>query len=217
MVGVDPGGFQLGFAAAAADHAHLAGRADQAAGFPALDGADLGLGAFPLLRLHIEDLTARHAPGTGVCREDADAGQSPVCGQGAFGENAEGVGQQAVAREDRKGFAVDPVVGRLAPAVVVVVHRGQIVVDEAVGVDHLNGELRRAGGLRVAAAGRAEPGGQKRTEPLSPGVQAVGHGLEQAALGLVRIGVQGGKCPFKLRVMVAPDLIQRLHGQRAPP
>ena len=50
-------------------------------------------------------------------------------------EQGERLGQQAVARQNRHAFAVNDV--RRGPAAPqrVVVHRGQIVVDERVGMD----------------------------------------------------------------------------------
>jgi len=50
--------------------------------------------------------------------------------------------EQRVAGEDRHILSEDLVVGGLAAAEVVVVHAGQIVVDERHGMDHLG----RAGG-----------------------------------------------------------------------
>ena len=54
-------------------------------------------------------------------------------------ENFERDGEQRVAREDGDAFAEDLVRGRPAAAEVVVVHAREVVVDERVGVDALDG------------------------------------------------------------------------------
>jgi hypothetical protein len=85
-------------------------------------------------------------------------------------EEAEGERQQRVAGEDRERLAVDLVAGRPAAAQVVVVHRGQVVVDEAVGVDALDGGRGESGVGVAAAVVRAEARtsvGRRRLPPPS--------------------------------------------------
>jgi hypothetical protein len=55
---------------------------------------------------------------------------------------------ESVAGEDGDGFAEDDVAGGLAASQIVVIQRGQVVVDERVGVDHLErgAEFRSARG-----------------------------------------------------------------------
>ena len=65
-------------------------------------------------------------------------------------EHLERQRQQRIAGQDRHGIAEDFVVGELAAAVVVVVERGQIVVDQRVGVD----QFQRAGGRDDAVGTR---------------------------------------------------------------
>ena len=70
----------------------------------------------------------------------------------------EGEGLEGVAGEDGDGFAEDFVAGGLAAAEVVVVEGGEVVVDEGVGVEHLQGcaEIGCAlGSSPVAATMRA--------------------------------------------------------------
>ena len=54
-------------------------------------------------------------------------------------DGLEGEGLEGVAGEDGGGFAEDDVAGGLAAAEVVVVESGKVVVDEGVGVEHLEG------------------------------------------------------------------------------
>ncbi len=57
-------------------------------------------------------------------------------------QNLEGQGQQGVSGQNGHGFAEDFVAGGPAPAQVVVVQRGQVVMDQRVSVD----QFQRAGG-----------------------------------------------------------------------
>ncbi len=65
---------------------------------------------------------------------------------GVAGEHFEGQRLQGIARQHCGTFVKRLVAGRLAAAQVVVVHGWQVVVDQAVGVDHLDGD----GGHRPA-------------------------------------------------------------------
>ena len=85
--------------------------------------------------------------------------------------------QQRVAREHGDAFAENFVVGRLAPAEIVVVHRGQIVVDERVGVDALDGARERHGVFFRTAAGRRRREQDGGTHPLAAGEERVAHRL----------------------------------------
>jgi hypothetical protein len=62
-------------------------------------------------------------------------------------QHAEGFGEQAIAGEDRQPVAVDDVCRRPAAPQRVVVHGGQIVVDQRIRVDHLHRAGRREGPL----------------------------------------------------------------------
>src|SRR5438067_84142 len=100
---------------------------------PALGRADAG--KFDLsvntlaVRLHIDHLPAYHAPGTRSLGHQAQRGQHPRGrdGREVLGDELEGEGEERVTRKQRKCVAVDLVVGEAAPAVVVVVHAGQVV------------------------------------------------------------------------------------------
>jgi hypothetical protein len=58
---------------------------------------------------------------------------------GELRDGLEGEGLECVTGEDRDGLSESDVAGRLAAAEVVVIERGEVVVDERVGVDHLEG------------------------------------------------------------------------------
>ena len=85
--------------------------------------------------------------------------------------------EEGVAGQHGDAFAEDFVIRGLAPAEIVVVHRGQIVVDERVGVDALDGAGQRQGVRHGAAArlGRREHEG--RPHAFAAGEDRVAHRL----------------------------------------
>ena len=100
-------------------------------------------------------------------------------GDGERGDGLEGEGLEGVAGEDGDGFAEDDVAGGLAAAEVVVVEGGEVVVDEGVGVEHLEGcaEVGCAFGDVGCAADHA--GGfhaEDGAEAFAAGEGAVAHG-----------------------------------------
>ena len=136
----------------------------------------------------VDYLTADHAGGKGAVGAYAGAD-----GEGDFaedgygrrgwggqrGDGLEGEGLEGVACEDGDGFAEDDVAGGLAAAKVVVVECGEVVVDEGVGVDHLDGcaEVGCAFGDGVAAGDHS--GGfhaEDGAEAFASGEGAVAHG-----------------------------------------
>ncbi len=96
-------------------------------------------------------------------------------------EQRERLRLQAVARQDRDAVAVDDVQRRPSAAERVVVHGGQVVVDERVGVDELDGARRRkraaSTGVPARLTASAAASGQERPQPLAAGEDAVAHRL----------------------------------------
>ena len=168
--------------------AHDAGRPDHAAGLQPVDLRQLRLGGGMVQG--IQHLTRYHAVWAGGLRQQQGAGQPLPGPRHSLQDQLIGRRLQGVSRQHRQGLAVDLVVGGLAPAKVVVVHAGQVVVDQGVGVDHLH----RAGGghgvipvksLFPRQAGKFQ--GQHRPQPLAAGEKAVAHGLVKVRpVGLLR-------------------------------
>jgi hypothetical protein len=123
---------------------------------------------------------ARHARGTGDegHRRQLPRRQRTVpIVDGLPGEQAEGLGEQAVAGENRHALAELHVRRRSPAPHRVVVHRRQIVVDERVGVDQLDGTRgRERQPVRFGVAGRhrfCRRQSEQRPQPLPAGLQAV--------------------------------------------
>ena len=84
------------------------------------------------------------------------------------GEDLEGERQEAVARQNRGRLVKGLVAGRPAAPQIVVVHRRQIVVDERIGVDHLDrGGGDPCVGVVVSGDQLAAPQDQGRANPLA--------------------------------------------------
>ena len=95
-------------------------------------------------------------------RDAARKSRRPRGALARFGDPVERQRQQRVAREDRGRFAERLVVARASPAEVVVVHRGQVVVNQRVAVHQLDGAAREQHvvieGAVVSAAASASSG-----------------------------------------------------------
>ena len=129
----------------------------------------------------IEHLAAGHAAeagGRGKARDQLGAHRRVGVG-GRVGENGEGQRQQRVAGEDRGRLVEGPVHGRPPAPEVVVVHRRQVVMDEAVAVDAFQ---RRRGAERIVG-GAAEEAGRfdedEGAEPLAAAERGMAHGGKQ--------------------------------------
>ena len=92
---------------------------------------------------------------------------------------AEGEGQERIAGEDGGRLVEGLMDGRAAAAEVVVVHRRQVVVDQRIAMDQLDG----GGGGEAELGGDAQhPGGldeKERPQPLAALERAVPHGGDQ--------------------------------------
>ena len=93
-----------------------------------------------LLALEVEHLTADHSRSSGAfCHQPDRAAILRGAGEFISDRRFERLGEQSVSGEQGVRIAVDDVICRLSAPQVVVVHAGQIVVNERVGVYHLNG------------------------------------------------------------------------------
>ena len=84
--------------------------------------------------------------------------------------------EQRVARKDGHRVAEDFVVGQFAAAVIVVIERRQVVVNQRIGMDHLErtGRFESAGGVVRDRCGGLQT--EHRADPFTAREQAVAHG-----------------------------------------
>ena len=87
------------------------------------------------------------------------------------GGDLEGVREERVAGQDRHRLSEDTVAGGTPAAQIVVVERRQIVVDQRVGMDHLDGGGQRQDVGDAPAEHAAGRDRQDRPQPLAPGKQ----------------------------------------------
>ena len=134
----------------------------------------VGLGMFSF---EVHDLAADHtlhrARAVGDCFDDAHA---RLCGTLQAGQYLIRLGLQRVARQDGNGLTINLVAGRPAAAQVIVIQRGQIVMDQRVGMQHFQrgAQLFNPVGKKTRnhASGLHTKYG---TEPLAAGEHAVTH------------------------------------------
>ena len=153
------------------------------------------------LRLHalgkdVLCLTGDHAGDTGVAHDDFQRPDAPGIRhlhRRAGHQLRRGV-QQPVPGQDGQVLTEDLMVRRLAPAQVIVVHGRQVIMDEAVGVDHLQGAGKGQRQLRLAAGHFAGRQQHHRPQAFAARQQAVAHGLQQPVRNLPQAfqhGAQG--------------------------
>ena len=144
------------------DRAAGDGRADDRAGLARVHRAEAvgverqGVSWSLTRRLQVDGLAADHARRAGRVADDAHDAQLAaddrrIVGRRLARQQREGLGLQAVAGENRNAVAVDHVQRRPSAPQRVVVHGGEIVVNQRVGVDQLDGARGRQ---RRSNAGR---------------------------------------------------------------
>ncbi len=145
-------------ASAAHQRAHPCRGREQRARLATMDGTDARQRRGMSRRGEIEGLAAHHAGLARGAGQLADGGErAPRRHGGRGGHEAEGLGEERVAHQDRDALAEDAMAGGAPAAQVVVVHGGEIVVHQRVGVDQLEG------------AGEGHDGAHRRARHLSRG------------------------------------------------
>ena len=200
--GVAGGGREGVGGAAGGEDAHTAGAHDEVAGLVLLDVAEAVFVGGEVFAEHVFDLAADNADGAGGVGEFADDLEGM---DGGLGGEFEGEGLEGVAGEKGDGFAVDLVAGGDAAAEIFVIHAGEVVVDEGVGVEALDGGGGEEGGGAGGAASTAGrgtsfggSGAEEGSEALAAGEEAVAHGgveLLGAGAGGEDEAVEGGFDP----------------------
>ncbi len=89
--------------------------------------------------------------------------------------------QKRITREDRGGFIESLVHRRFAAAQIVVVHRGQIVMDERIGVNAFHRRSDAAERTAIHAEQTACLQDKESAQPLAATKRRIAHGLQHAA------------------------------------
>ena len=143
-----------------------------------------GKGEFLSFRFHVDDLAADHSLGAGASGDDVDdppqdLGWNIPIRLGVGKEN-EGFGQKAVASQDGDGLTEDFVVGRSAPAKIIIVHGRQVVMDQGIGMNHFHGAGRGNYPFHLPADGFAGRDHEHRADALPSGENRIAHRFMQA-------------------------------------
>ena len=179
------GGERFGGRVGGGEAAHDERGFDHGGGLVEVDELELGgCGVGFFLGEEVFDLAADEAlaaGGDGEFAGERETGRGGVAGREEF----EGVGEQGVAGEEGGGFVEGFVAGGATAAEVVVVHAGEVVVDQRVGVYALDGD----GGGEGIESGRT---GELRRGQKQDGAEAFAAGLKTVAHGLVQARGAGG-------------------------
>jgi hypothetical protein len=95
----------------------------------------------------------------------------------SMGNEPERLRLQRVSRQHGHGFSIDLVAGGPPPPEVVIIHAGQVIVNEGVGMDALQSRAQREGPPGLPAQRLTEGQRHHGSHPLAAGQQAVAHGL----------------------------------------
>ncbi len=147
------------------------------------------------LGIQVEDLAGNEATATGGAGKLGDkiGPGVPAVGSGA-GHRSKRLREKPVPGQDGHGFAVDLVVGRAPATKIIVVHAGQVVMDQGIGVD----AFHRAGGRQGRGFQPSRGPGRGKTEN---GTKAFSTGEETVAHCLVdesRMAVPGNQAIQRL-------------------
>lgn len=112
-----------------------------------MDGEEFFLGEVLAFAFEVEDLAADEFLRSAAGGEfEDDVAEEVAFGGLGLGEDGEGFGEEGVSGEDGEAFAVDFMGGGAAAAEVIIIHAGEVIMDEGVGVEDFDGAGGREGG-----------------------------------------------------------------------
>lgn len=165
----------------------FAASTEEGTGLPGVDGLEKGHVARNAFALDIEHFSADESVRARGLGENADglAGADGV--DRGLGEGFECEGKKSIASEDGECLSEDLVASGAAPAEVVVVDRGEIVVDQAKAVDEFDGTTGVEGKVWSRSASLGGGDGEDGAEALPRGEGGVPHGAVEVG-GVIRFG-----------------------------
>ena len=142
-----------------------------------MNEADVAEWEFPTLGLKVRHLARdeTQAPGRFGRLGKKLAERIPLCGLHG-GKKTEGPCQESITGKYRHSLSKNLVRGGLPPAQIIVIHAGEIIMDQRVGVDEFHGAGTRKDRRGILGAAGLRGGEcQDRAKPLAPGKEAVAH------------------------------------------
>ena len=132
----------------------------------------------------IQHLSAHHTVRTAGTHQHPQRLQTRVSGQhGSLQNQSVGRRLEGVSRQYCQGLTVNLVVGGFTPAEIVIIHAGQVIMDQRIRVDQLQCAAK---GQRQVPVNAAQPGKlqrQHRSDPLSAAQDRISHSVIQLAIG----------------------------------
>ena len=139
----------------------------------AVDETELFLGSGKRLIFQIEFLTVHHASAACTCAQRLCRVDTDRSGSRRTGDCLESLGQQDVTGQHRGGFTECLVAGGLAAAHIVVIHAGQVIMDERIAVQHLDCGCKLLSCLGIAVEHITHGQHQHSANALAAAQQAV--------------------------------------------
>ncbi len=150
---------------------------DHGGGFAFVDELQLGPRGFPALGFQVGHLAGNQATAPRCDGEFAEKIPRLVArGFPDSRQNLKRLRQKRIPGEHGDALAENFVRGRASPPEIVIIHARQIVMDEGVRVDALDGTGRRKGFGGFSSAGLGRSQAENRPHPLASGEEAVAHG-----------------------------------------
>ena len=169
------GGFKHLSASSGGRNAHTACGNKQRSGFSRIDVVKLLFRKPLALSDHIEILPGTHPVAAYGVGEDLHAGNLVLCRKLTASYRAESLGLKSVACQRCGTFTVNDMICRFAAAKIIIIHARQIIVNEAVGMQHFYCTSDRQGFFNVSAGDTAKLKNKRRAYALTAGGKAVMH------------------------------------------
>ena len=161
------------------------GTRDQGPGFCSVDFDEFFEGNPLFFRIQVEDLTGNQSEAAGSMGEfgnEVGGGEPPIWF--GPGDGGKGLCQKRIPRQNGDGFPEDAVIGRASTPKIIIIHAGEVVMNEGIGVNAFDGAGGREGEGFGTTSGPGSRQTENRAEPFSSGKQAVPHGLvDQGRIG----------------------------------
>ena len=134
----------------------------------------------------------------------------------ARGKYLEGQRVERIPGQHGRRFIEGEVHGRLAMAQLVIVHAGQIVMDQRIGVDRLDGAGGPHGGRAVHSIHLGRRREQQGAHALAPADRGIAHRLDQSGAAVIGHRQQFVECRIDLGLDVRETGLKYILGQNQP-
>ena len=187
--------------------AEARGAAEERGGFALVNVFEFRNGNFFTLAFEVGDLAGdelERARRVGDFKDDLRCGVAFE--RRSFGGNFKGLGEQPVAGKDGDALAKNFVVGEFAAAIIVIIHRGKVIVNQRVSMNAFD---RTGGRERIVHFTATSFGGrdtQSGTQAFAAGKKGIAHRFVDGGgfdafggKGFIEGAIDGRGCAFQIR------------------